>query len=241
MWAGREHVPCTGARGWHCGTRNSSQVLWTGVDSPRRTWPTPSGRREPVLFTATAAPPRWLPRVTTSSMAPGTRRRGVAADSEGTAGPGECRCSQARRMARRPRSPTSCGRPASRDSARRHSAAPPGIVHAGSGGRDRATVRTAGPGASWLSPMYAKVTATMALSNDLQVRHRPGKGPEKGADRRRRASRPAWKRQVEGRWDSDRPATLILGGPSAQRATGPTRPGIVRRAVRQLPGLSPSR
>ena len=44
----------------HCGTRNSSQVLWTGVDSPRRTWPTPSGRREPVLFTATAAPPRWL-------------------------------------------------------------------------------------------------------------------------------------------------------------------------------------
>ena len=56
----------------HCGTRNSSQVLWTGVDSPRRTWPTPSGRREPVLFTATAAPPRWLPRVPTSSMAPGT-------------------------------------------------------------------------------------------------------------------------------------------------------------------------
>ena len=56
----------------HCGTRNSSQVLWTGVDSPRRTWPTPSGRREPVLFTATAAPPRWLPRVTTLSMGPGT-------------------------------------------------------------------------------------------------------------------------------------------------------------------------
>ena len=56
----------------HCGTRNASQVLWTGVDSPRRTWPTPCGCRAPVLFTATAAAPRWLPRVPTSSMAPGT-------------------------------------------------------------------------------------------------------------------------------------------------------------------------